>query len=61
MSTRQAGKRRVPRAYRGPMGPGSYRYRELYGVTVICRDERHQRKVYEAFRRNGHKCRVVTV
>lgn len=59
--TDKAKRKKAPDCYRGPMGPGKYRYREQYAVTVICRDEAHQRKVYEALRKSGHKCRVVTV
>lgn len=46
-----------PRPPRDPKNPG---YREQYGVIVICRDERHQRRVYEALKSDGHAVRVVT-
>jgi hypothetical protein len=43
-----------------PGRPKGFRYREQYGVIVVCRDEPHQRAVYEALRAAGHACRVVT-
>lgn len=38
---------------------GDGRYREQYGVIVICRDERHQRAVYELLHTAGMACKVV--
>lgn len=35
------------------------RYREQFGVIVICEDEAHQRRVYEELSSAGHSCRVV--
>ena len=35
------------------------RYREQYGVIVICKDERHQKRVYEALLKQGYKLKVV--
>lgn len=37
------------------------KYREQYGVTVICRDEDHQRTIYERLHAEGLEVRVVTV
>lgn len=34
-------------------------YAEQYGVIVICRDEAHQRAVYEQLQGEGLRCRVV--
>lgn len=45
----------VPSALR-PTG----RYREQYGVIIICRDERDQQRIYAAMRRAGYTCKVVT-
>lgn len=36
-------------------------YRQQYGIIVICRDDRHQRTLYNRFRREGHACKVVVV
>jgi hypothetical protein len=35
------------------------RYKEQYGVIVICEDEAEQRKIYERLTEQGHKCKVV--
>jgi ParB-like chromosome segregation protein Spo0J len=39
--------------------PGEDRYREQYGVIVVCNDEAHQQRVYEDLVAAGHQCRVV--
>ena len=41
------------------MDPGEGRYKEQYGVIVICEDEGHQERVYEELRDAGHEVRVV--
>jgi len=35
------------------------RYREQYGVIVICNDEAHQSRVYDTLRSLGYACKVV--
>jgi hypothetical protein len=35
------------------------KYREQYGVIVVCSDEAHQRRVYEELSGSGHEVRVV--
>ncbi|VFR34576.1 hypothetical protein ANDA3_3730 [plant metagenome] len=42
-------------------GRNGFKYREQFGVIVKCRDEAHQRQVYDALKAAGHKLRVVTV
>lgn len=42
-------------------GPNGFRYRQQYGVVVLCDSERHQQRVYNVLTRRGHRCRVVTV
>jgi hypothetical protein len=42
-----------------PGRPKNKRYREQYGVIVICRDEPHQREVYESLRGEYSKVKVV--
>lgn len=42
-------------------GRNGYKYREQYGVIVICRDSSHQEQVYKGLKDQGHKVRVVTV
>jgi ParB-like chromosome segregation protein Spo0J len=39
--------------------PGEDRYREQYGVIVMCADEAEQQRVYEALHADGYACRVV--
>lgn len=36
-----------------------FRYREQYGVIVLCSNESHQRKIYTRLRRAGLECKVV--
>lgn len=38
-----------------------YRYRQQFGVIVVCRDEGEQRRTFNRLRRLGFKLRVVTV
>ena len=39
----------------------TFRYREQYGVIVICRDEAEQRRIYNALARKGLTVKVVVV
>jgi hypothetical protein len=51
---------KLPRLAPGSPGrPENNRYREQYGVIVICRDEKHQQEVYKALRGNYSKVKVV--
>ncbi|MCA9242254.1 MAG: hypothetical protein KDA37_18715 [Planctomycetales bacterium] len=34
---------------------------EVFQVVVECRSEQEQREVYEAMRKEGRKCRVLTL
>lgn len=38
-----------------------FKYREQFGVIVICKDEADQRRVYEQLLAKGFTLRVVTV
>ena len=42
-------------------GKNGFIYREQYGVIVICKDEKHQEMLFNKLKKQGHKCRVVTV
>jgi hypothetical protein len=42
-------------------GRNGFKYRPQFGVVVLCKDERHQAKVYEALQRLGYRCKVVAV
>lgn len=46
-----------------PKTPGRnrFKYREQYGVIVLCDGERRQARAYNALRRAGYRCKVVTV
>jgi len=45
-----------------PPGRNGYRYREQYGIVVICDNEKAQEKAYARLQRAGFKkLRVVTV
>jgi hypothetical protein len=52
----------TPRKTRSePPGRNGYRYRQQYGVIVVCAHERDQAKTYVRLRRLGYECKVVTV
>lgn len=40
--------------------PPESKYREQYGVIVICKDESDQKRVFEDLSKRGLSCRVVT-
>ena len=42
-------------------GKNAFRYRQQFGVIVICATEAQQRAVYNRLRKAGNKCKVVTV
>ncbi len=48
-----------------PAGVGAtengFEYQEKYGVIVECRDEAHQKHVFDELSADGHTCRVVAV
>ena len=48
-----------PLSDKSPGKPKGNRYREQYGVIVICEDEKHHKKTYEALCAQGFNCRVV--
>ena len=39
--------------------PGEGRYKEQYGVIIVCADEPEQQTIYERLTAEGYKCRVV--
>lgn len=43
------------------LGKNGFKYKEQYGVIVICHDEKHQEALFHNLKKQGHKCRVVTV
>jgi len=42
-------------------GRNGFRYRQQYGVIVLCKNEREQTRVYNVLSRRGLDCKVVTV
>lgn len=44
-----------------PLGKNGFKYREQYGVIVLCKDEREQERVFNKLKAQGYKLRVVTV
>ena len=55
------GKQALPPLPPGAPGrPKNNRYREQYGVIVICRDEADQKRAYDWLRRFRRPIRVVT-
>lgn len=43
------------------LGKNGFKYREQYGVIVMCNDEKHQQTLFNKLKKQGHKCKVVTV
>ena len=41
------------------LDPGEGRYKEQYGVIVVCRDEAEQQTVYERLQSEGYTVKVV--
>lgn len=38
-----------------------FRYKEQFGIVVICKDEKEQKKLYEKLLKEGYKLKVVVV
>lgn len=43
------------------LGANGFKYREQFGVIVICKDEEEHKAVYERLKAQGYKCKVVRV
>lgn len=43
------------------LGANGFRYREQFGVIIVCRNERDQARTYNVLTRRGYRCKVVTV
>lgn len=63
MPTQRARMRTRKRAHYRPRNRSQIRfhYKEQFGVIVVCRDERDQRRVYHKLSRQGLACKVVVV
>lgn len=42
-------------------GKNGFKYKQQYGVVVLCTDEKHQQQVYTALKEQGLKLKVVAV
>lgn len=51
----------APQTKQNPPGSNGFKYREKFGVVVICRDAEHQEQVYAALKAQGLKLKVVVV
>ena len=49
------------RPKRKPPGRNGFRYKEQFGVIVVCDSETHQERVYKVLTGSGYRCRVVVV
>ncbi|MDR3162867.1 MAG: hypothetical protein LBT81_03290 [Helicobacteraceae bacterium] len=43
------------------LGANGYKYRQQYGVVVICESEEEQKKLYDRLLKQGLKLKVVVV
>lgn len=50
---------KLPELPIGAPGKNKFKYREQFGVIVICRGEEHHKAVYEQLVALGHKCKAV--
>lgn len=44
-----------------PLGKNGFKYREQYGVIVLCDDAKAQETLFNKLKVQGYKLRVVTV
>ncbi len=51
--------KKIPPLPEGAPGKNGFKYREQFGVIVICKDEAHHQAVYQALKARGYKCRAV--
>ena len=43
------------------LGPNGFKYKEQYGVIIICKDADEQERLYNRFKEEGFKLKVVVV
>jgi hypothetical protein len=46
---------------KSPPGKNGFKYREQFGVIVLCADAKAQERVFNRLKALGYKLRVVTV
>jgi len=44
-----------------PLGKNGFKYREQYGVIILCEDAKAQEQLFNKLKAHGYKLRVVTV
>lgn len=53
---------RLPARAKAAPGRNGYRYRQQWGIVIVCRDAAHQAELYGQLRSAGHRrLRVVVV
>lgn len=58
LSTRGAPPQKPAKAAPGVNG---YKYREQFGIVIVCKDAAHQEQLYTELKAAGHKVKVVCV
>lgn len=43
------------------LGENGYKYKEQYGIIVVCESEEQQQQTYEELLKKGYKLKVVCV
>lgn len=43
------------------LGKNGFKYRPKFAVIVMCTDEENQETVFNNLKKQGHKCKVVSV
>ena len=51
----------APQTKQNPPGKNGFKYREQFGIVVVCDDAAHQERVYAALKAQGLKLKVVVV
>ncbi|MES1977568.1 MAG: hypothetical protein V4451_05995 [Pseudomonadota bacterium] len=49
------------KAAKAAPGVNGYKYREQYGVVIVCKDAAQQEQLYGKLKAEGHKVKVVCV
>jgi predicted 3-demethylubiquinone-9 3-methyltransferase (glyoxalase superfamily) len=42
-------------------GKNGFKYREQYGIIILCKDEKAQEQLFNKLKSEGYKLKVVTV
>lgn len=53
--------KKLPQLPEGAPGRNKFRYKEQFGVVVICRDEAEHKQVFERLAAQGYKLKAVRV